>query len=121
MTCFWVGILTSLELKTDTDYITTFIKYLKDHNKKTVSILCNNESLSDKHLDEHFTAITNLNENDIHNGYFCSTFEPVLFLVADLFNTSIIHNYNGHTITYTNPEFKNVIYYQSDHQHFWKK
>lgn len=122
MTCFWVGILSSLSLETTNTYITTFIKYLKQHNKKTNIILWNDQFLSDKELDENFQAISNLNENDIHNGYLCSTFEPVLFLVADLFNTCIHHNYNGNNIIYLNPDYKNIIkYYQSDQGHFWKK
>jgi hypothetical protein len=121
MTCFWVGILSSLSLETTDQYITTFIKYLKTNNNKTSNIIWNDQTLTTKELDENFQAISNLDENNIHNGYLCSTFEPVLFLVSDLFNTSIYHNYNGNKILYMNPEYKNIIKsYQSDQGHFWK-
>lgn len=122
MSCFWIGILNCLRLQTTDEYIKGIIKYLKTNNKKTINILWNNTPLTENNLDENYTSILQLNENDIHNGYLCSTFEPVLFLLCELFHINIVHNYRQTTITYTHLD-KTVEYstrnVKSDDHHFW--
>ena len=36
-------------------------------------------------------AIDNYNKNTVNDGYYCSTFEPILFLLVEYLNITIIH------------------------------
>ena len=111
MTCFWEGILSSLDnhdLKliniSTKPPILQFINTLKNKNTKTNHILWNNNQITSKQLIENFTHVKDFSTSNINNGYLCSTFEPFLFLIAQLFSIDIIHNYNGNIIKYTNIE-----------------
>lgn len=123
MTCFWIGILSLLELPQSTDYIVKFIQFLKNNNTPTTHILCNDVHITEKQIIENTNAIKELDERTIHNGYLCSTFDPVLFLVCELFKISIHHNYHSSKICYTNTLYNqpNHIYkVSSDLGHFWR-
>lgn len=132
MTCFWDGLLAAItnnmyklvfnEPKTN---IINFIKLLKNKNKKTTNILWNNEKISEKQMEENIIAINELNINNINTGYFCSCFEPFLFLVAELFRVDIIHNYNGYNMSYYYINRQNLnsdrpkLCFGSNTNHFW--
>ena len=47
------------------------------------------------------SGVTRINVKSIRNGYLCSTCDPFLCLVCQLFKLNICHNYNGyiHTLT----------------------
>tara|TARA_B100001093_G_C26734865_1_gene973937 strand:+ start:472 stop:861 length:390 start_codon:yes stop_codon:yes gene_type:complete len=129
MTCFWNGILSSLTID-DFKYIglenkpniQEFILILKNKNIKTVNTTWNNESLSNKQIEENMTHIRDFNTRDINNGYYCSSCEPFLFLITQLFSISINHNYNGHIIKYRiNKTPRKLVKYRSDTGHFWKE
>jgi hypothetical protein len=120
MSCFWIGILSALGLDTSNKYIQTFIYYIKKNNTKTPDVLWNDTALTEKQLDENFQAINELDETNFGNGYLCSTFEPVLFLVSHLFSRSIYHNYNGNILLYKNTMNPTMfIRFQNDSGHFW--
>lgn len=128
MTCFWKGILHSLST-TDyqllkSEYISInnpekLIQLLKTHNQKTTSIKVNGCSLTNKELYENYKAINEYDLLIIHNGYWCSTSDPFLCLISQLFAVNIIHKYNKYDIIYTCENSKKNIYYQSNSDHFW--
>ena len=127
MTCFWDGILQSLD-ENDFQIIgmsskpsnITLIQVLKQHNKKTIGMKWNNQYLTDQNLNENFEAIQNYNQNTMSSGYLCSTFDPFLFLVSDLFKFKIQHNYINNTMMYEPPVYQKILRFQSDRGHFWR-
>ena len=122
MTCFWDGILQGLyqhKKITCIPQIHEFIQFLKRNNIPTVKILHNGMHLHHKEIDENYKLmIPNINPRAIGQGYDCSTCDPVLMLIAHLFDTNIIHNYRGNIITYSNPDTKHVMKFNSSSSHF---
>tara|TARA_B100000401_G_C52803978_1_gene720140 strand:- start:98 stop:391 length:294 start_codon:yes stop_codon:yes gene_type:complete len=95
MTCFWDGILNTL---TNDDF--------EKFNKKTRNVIWNNEKFSKKQLDENFTHIKDFDYKSIRNGYDCSTYDPFLILICELFKVNINHDYIGNMIKYKNTNSK---------------
>ena len=93
---------------------------LKQLNTQTDKILWNSETLSDQQLQENYQHIQNYNLETINDGYDCSCAEPFLFLIAQLLHVNIVHDYNGHLITYTNTHKKGLrtLRFCSDKEHF---
>ena len=54
MTCFWDALRSKLDIKSNNE---EFIIYLKKNNKKPTNVICNNETITDKQLDENFIHI----------------------------------------------------------------
>lgn len=127
MTCFWDGILQSLN---DQDFYKIcnnssrpyhaieFVEWLKKHNKYTENVEWNDEFLTQKQLEENFKSIEELDKNTIGNGYNCSSFDPFLFLICELFKLKIIHNLNGVIMLYCHKTPIKVVKYKSDLGHF---
>lgn len=78
----------------------TFIQYIKSNNREVTDIIINNNKISKKMKEENFEWIKNI--QNIRNGYFCSTCDPLFILVSKLYNVNIIHKYNGIAIEYKN-------------------
>lgn len=125
MACFWNSIIESLN-RTDLDKLgikrfrnpLSLVLFLKVKNCKTPDVLWNSEVLSPKQMEENMQAIENYNHRDIYSGYFCSTFEPILFLISHLFKVNIHHEYNGTPIIYVNSSGSDKwIYYKSTKDH----
>lgn len=95
MTCVWQGLIKALDLKTKPD---AFVKYCKSHNTPVRNIQVNGQVLTESQIRENQQHIENI--NNIENGYLCSACDPILILVAHLFNTIIIHQFNGTIIQY---------------------
>ena len=56
----------------------------------------------------------------MNNGYFTSTFEPFLFLVAEIFEVTIEHCYNGYNQIYENKKnCKKILRFGSNTGHFY--
>tara|TARA_B100000925_G_scaffold291209_1_gene278484 strand:+ start:317 stop:706 length:390 start_codon:yes stop_codon:yes gene_type:complete len=128
MTCFWTGIISSLSID-DFAYIgiehkpsiPDFIKILKNKNIKTNNLDWNKSKLTERQLEENLTHINDFPINTINSGYFCSTCEPFLLLISEIFSINIIHNFNGTIINYTNKKHsRKTVKYKSDTGHFWK-
>ena len=125
MACFWNSIIESLN-RTDLDKLNikrfrnplSLVLFLKVKNCKTTDVLWNSEVLSPKQMEENMEAIKNYNHRNIYSGYFCSTFEPMLFLISQLFKVNIHHEFNGTPILYVNftGNYK-WIYYKSSKDH----
>ena len=134
MTCFWQGIINALKdkilllhnsavsnkLKSLTPQQTILI--LKKYSTPTIDVLWNDQPLSNKQYDENMQRIETLNINTINQGYDCSTCEPFLLLISQLFCVNIEHDYNGSLVTYTNIQNKDnyLIKFKSNKGHFWK-
>ena len=74
---------------------------LKNVNKKTPDILWNDSELTEKLMEENIEAIKEYDVKQVQNGYYCSTCDPFLFLLADYLEITIIHNYNNHIMNYS--------------------
>jgi hypothetical protein len=117
MTCVWEGIKNRLHLNMGTYEL---FKFIQGNNRDTRDILWNKEKLPDKLLAENMQRIRELSSDSIEQGYLCSACDPLLFLVATLFNVSIIHNFNGARIHYHNVKFPDkIIHFESSSGHFW--
>lgn len=113
MSCFWNALLNAIYSNQLTDMRKLYklkkkkmkpvelVLFLKSHNRKTKNVLWQNELLTDKQLNENMNAIKSYNCKTVQNGYFCSVFEPFLFLFSELFNVNIKHKYINNIIEYT--------------------
>lgn len=125
MTCFWDGIISSLEIKDFQKLDITikpspqeFVELLKKYNIKTHNVCWCNEKITDKQIEENYEAIQNYDINTINEGYYCSTFDPFLLLIAELFNLDIYHKYLNNTINYKSNNHTKVVEYSSNKSHF---
>ena len=96
MTCFWSGILSSLNTD-DFNYINepskpnikNFIELLKRNNIDTKNVLWQNTKLTPKQLEENKEHIRDFNIENINSGYLCSICDPFLLLIACIFKVNI--------------------------------
>lgn len=125
MSCFWDGLIrkldtydfTILELNKKPN-AQEFAIHLKKQNKICNNIQWNTESLSDQFLKESYQAVEEYDPAKVNNGYDCSTCDPFLLLLCTVLNISITHNYNGHTIIYSNETSRKTIKCSSNTSHF---
>tara|TARA_Y100000590_G_C14976129_1_gene734373 strand:+ start:58 stop:450 length:393 start_codon:yes stop_codon:yes gene_type:complete len=129
MTCFWDGLLAGLTKEDFTTFhlkhkpnVKAFIQLLQKSAVRTTHVVCNGTQPTEQQLTENLEAVREFNINTIHGGYDCSTFDPFLFLVAELFNLNITHTYlKKHVIQYNNTHHeKRKLRFMSDRGHFWK-
>lgn len=127
MSCVWLGLAKKLKLKHKPQALFSSIK---ERNVQTPNILCNGEKLTEQQMDENYERINNLKYVDVVDGYDCSTCDPLLFLVAQLYDINIVHNFGKIKILYThnNDDIKSkkgknkkkaTIMVCSDTEHFW--
>lgn len=127
--CFWNGILSKLN---DEDYkfanfnfiqstnkINFFIEQLISKNTRTNKIQWQNSLLSKKEINENFEHVQNFNKSSINNGYDCSTCDPFLLLITELFQLEIVHQYCGNNILYKADNPRKKILFYSNRGHFW--
>ena len=126
MTCFWDGIIRSLtqedlQLLNSNKNINNkdFILLLKKNNKICENVKWQEEQLNIELLKENYDMIKNFNENNINQGYDCSSCDPIMILLSELFNITIHHNFNGNIIKYTYIEPRKTINYKSNQSHFY--
>lgn len=133
MSCVWYGLIKKLKLKYKP---LTLYNFIKINNRKTLNVMCNGTFPTETQLIENYERIEKLNQNEVQNGYNCSTFDPLIFLISELYKVNIIHNYNGVIIRYEYIENDNInkekvkikrkkdgkiktIKCYSDEGHFW--
>ena len=129
MSCFWNALLNTISTDDKKKYFNTFDLHLNPHNlviilkeinKITKNVLWNNQELTKQQLIENKKAIEEYDKNTINDGYFCSTFEPILFLLVEYLQITIIHDYNKNIITYTNKiNNRYTIHIYSNSNHCW--
>ena len=115
MTCVWDGIIKKLDLKTTPHKFSSCV-IMK--NKITDNVVVNGEELTEKQKKENYERIRKI--GNIKNGYLMSSFDPLLVLICELYETNLVHNFNGHKIIYTNKKnpSKKPLYFYSDNEHF---
>mgnify|MGYP006095437635 CR=1 FL=1 len=130
MSCFWDTLIKTINSEDKNTYFNTilnvplnphnFVIILKEINKLTENILWNNEELTEKQKIENKAAIDEYDVNTINNGYYCSTFEPFLFLLVEYLKIEVEHKYNDNMIFYRNKiETRYKIVINSDSGHCW--
>ena len=111
-------------LKIITEYIAFGIIYvLKIKATKTKDVLWNGKPLSKKELVENLYHVHNLDVNNIDYGYLCSSCDPYLLLICQLYGINIQHDYNGTKILYTyKPDkYAKTLNFTSNNAHFWSR
>lgn len=130
MSCFWDGNLKALKKKTN--YLQKhnikspnnfrakqFAKYLQDNSVKTCDVLCNEQKLTREQIKENMEWIKSYNVQNVKQGYDCSTCDPFLLLISQLFRVNIEHDYDGTLIKYQNVNNDaETIYVSSNKKHF---
>lgn len=125
MTCVWKGLIEGLmcyNLIISRIKPFNFATNIKERNTKTTNVLINGVHLNEKELDENYVAIENLKLNNIGNGYMCSSSDPLLALVCQLYKINIVHIFNHIEINYIYDANDNncpKIIAESDMGHFW--
>ncbi len=123
MTCFWKGTMDGLCKKRVTRITPEkFITFLKKYNYKTYDVLWNGRKLSEQELKENQLRVHELKLNSIWNGYDCSSCDPFLLLISQVFKVHIEHDFNGTKIRYTNirvPYNHSPLKFRSNRGHFW--
>jgi len=91
------------------------------NNKICNKVSVNGEYLSKQFLGECMKSIEKLYDYPIHIGYLCSTCDPLLILICQIFNVYIKHtHFNGTTSTYKNKDRGRTTYhFESSRTHFW--
>lgn len=125
MTCFWNGIMKSLN-KNDFDLINEkksshieLITMLKRRKTPMINVLWENQKLSKNEIKEHLLAIDEYDINGIPGGHLTSSCDSFLLLICELFKVNIEHMYMIHTIKYSNTkEVRKTICYSSNDKHF---
>jgi hypothetical protein len=129
MTCVWDSIIRGIPIECFRSYnfaikpdAMTFVKFLKNNNKKVSFITVNDQDIKNKEREENYKAVKELNIKTVNQGYFTSSKDPFLILICELFRCSIYHNYRGHLIKYEhqNPLFKIHVHSSSSHMSYQK-
>ena len=131
MSCFWDSILNKIKIQDFQKIFNhsgkpnpeTFAKMLIKENVKTENVLWNSQILKEQQLQENYEHIQEFNVSNVNQGYDCSTCDPFILIICELFEISIQHVYLGKTIEYTHKKnvFNNnyTIKLQSDKGHMW--
>ncbi len=125
MTCFWDGLLKKLK---PVDFVIffnkkykpkcdEFVMLIKSNNIKTSDVKCDGQILTDQDMENNIARINRIKK--IVNGYDCSSCDPVLLLVSQLFIINIVHNFNGANIEYMNENATRTIHLRSDNDHMF--
>lgn len=117
MSCVWKGLMDALKV---TDMSPrSFCEYIQSKNQDTPDMTWMGETLSPQLQQENKLHIDALDPYKVKDGYLCSTCDPLLLLVGQLYGVSIDHLYAGSTIRYKNKNAKTKIYVMSNQGHFW--
>ena len=95
------------------------IIYLKENNKFTHNVRWNGEVLTKKQLEENFQHVKDYDVKTINNGYLCSTFDPFLLLISEIYNVKVINNYMDYKIIYDNINSRKEITINNNNSHMW--
>ncbi len=118
MTCVWDGLIKALRLECKP---TDLCAYIQKNNRPVVDMLWQEAPLSKKQLKETEEHIRAISAQEIRKGYYCSSCDPLLLLVGQLYSVNIMHTYLGSKIAYRNKRAKKTIVVVSDDRHFWIK
>ena len=117
MSCFWDSLIKTIRNDDLNNYFDNqntriiphnLVTILKNVNNKTSNILWNNTELTEKMLEENMEAINEYDVNQVQNGYYCSSCDPFLLLLADYLNINIEHNYDGNKMIYSQKKIVDI-------------
>ena len=107
MTCFWDSIQSQMTIK---DYNKLglnnrvshidLIEGFKKNSILTYGVRWQGERITSKSMNENREHILSFDSTTINRGYDCSTCDPFLLLISELFEVDISHDYNGNIILY---------------------
>lgn len=109
MTCFWSGVLSLVNVddlkkigwesnrKPDLRH---FILMLQNNNINIDNVAWNGVLPSERQAVENYVHVRYFDAKNINHGYDCSTFDPFLFLVCELFGLDVDHHFRGNIIEY---------------------
>ena len=131
MTCFWKGFMNCLS---DTDvqfsrglsrlpqHEHEFVHFLQKNNIRANDVSWQHQPVSSRLQEESFQAVKALESNTIGEGYWCSTCDPFILLISQLFQIDVHHRFCGHLVVYSVPHPRKTIYVTSDRGHLqqWK-
>ena len=127
MSCFWDTLLSRIK-KDDIQTILSlhnptpkdFANTLKNKNIPTDNVLWMGEEIRQQMKEENMKHINDYNSSTIPNGYLCSTCDPFLLLITELFQIKIIHHYNKVVINYQHKtNIKYTITIHNNKGHMW--
>ena len=108
MACFWNGLISNLEIDDFKPFgidkkpsPEEFVLLLQSNNVKSACIKWQGEELIDFQLEENYQAVEGYNYKDVNSGYLCSTFDPFIFLSAEIFKVNVEHTYLQTKIVYS--------------------
>ena len=108
MSCFWDTIIVRMRnrllenINKDDINPKNIVDFLKKHNIKTLNVKWNGDFLSKQQLIENQEHIKNYNIDTVNEGYLCSTCDPFLLLLCEIYNIDIHNNYLNNNIIYNN-------------------
>ena len=125
MSCFWSSILKNLDID---DFrklglkhkpkCKEFIMLLKNNIIQIKNVKWNNETLTQQFVDDAMQYIKNFDVKQINKGYQCSSCDPVLILISELFTSNVSHSFNnGIIINYVNANATKTIYLSDNGKH----
>ena len=125
MTCFWDGIIGTLE-KHDFEFIgikekpniRDLIKILKEKNKKNINVKWQDIDLTNKFREESYLHIKDYDISKIGNGHLTSSCDPFLLLISEIFKIDIRHRYIDTVINYNVENARKTIFFKSSSSHF---
>ena len=126
MTCFWDGILANLKeedfqrsLRVSKPNNRNLVDLLmKNNTLDTRNIIWNGKNITEQETKENYEHIKNFNINSIGNGYLCSSCDPFLILICELFKVNINHKYLGNMIKYQVNNPVKTLNFSSNRGHF---
>lgn len=130
MTCFWDGVLRSLDShdftllgihKTPNKYtcIASLIESCKSRiQSHTPDIKWQNAPLHKNEIKEIREAIREYNSKHIRNGHFTSSCDPFLCFLSSYLSHKIVFQYMNHTIVFLPPKPKKEVHYRATRGHF---
>jgi hypothetical protein len=120
MSCFWDGLRKVFNPKVNNS---DFITYLKNKSTTTmINIIWQGEKLSEQLIKSNREHIKDFDIKSVNKGYDCSSCDPFLILVAQIYECTIHLDYNKHQVVYLNPKFpKTIKKFGNNRGHFWTK
>ena len=121
MSCFWTSILHACrkhKLIENNSNIDQVCRKVMEMNTITDKVLFNGKKLEKKLLEENFEAVKNYDATGIRSGHLTSSCEPFFCLLAQLTNSTIVFNFNGHEMKFDGGS-SNIIRFRSNRSHIW--
>ena len=114
MTCVFKALIRGLGLCMSPAH---FVQKVQDENRLTPTITWNKQSLTQQQQEENFDSVAALDLRLLRQGYDTSSCDPLLFLVAELFEVNIHHEFQGIVFLYENKKSHPTIRLSSSNDH----